>query len=66
MPSAARGERTRDALLDGGVAVVETQGLAGLSVNRVVAEAGVAKGTFYVSDPEGFAAALVPFVRRGR
>jgi AcrR family transcriptional regulator len=28
--------------------VAERYGLAGLSVNRVVAEAGVAKGTFYV------------------
>jgi TetR/AcrR family transcriptional repressor of nem operon len=42
------GNRTRDALLDAGIAVAEGQGLAGLSVNRVVAEAGVAKGTFYV------------------
>jgi AcrR family transcriptional regulator len=40
--------RTRDALLDAGVAVAEEHGLAGLSVNRVVAQAGVAKGTFYV------------------
>jgi AcrR family transcriptional regulator len=30
------------------VAVAEKYGLAGLSVNRVVAEAGLAKGTFYV------------------
>jgi AcrR family transcriptional regulator len=44
----AVGNRTRDALLDAGVAVAEQHGLAGLSVNRVVAEAGVAKGTFYV------------------
>jgi TetR/AcrR family transcriptional regulator, transcriptional repressor for nem operon len=40
--------RTREALLDAGVAVAEEHGLAGLSVNRVVATAGVAKGTFYV------------------
>ncbi len=39
---------TAEALLDAGVAVAERHGLAGLSVNRVVAEAGVAKGTFYV------------------
>ena len=39
---------TRDALLDAGVAVADELGLAGLSVNRVVAAAGVAKGTFYV------------------
>ena len=44
----AVGSRTRNALLDAGVAVAEEHGLAGLSVNRVVAEAGVAKGTFYV------------------
>lgn len=41
-------QRTREALLDAGVAVAEEHGLAGLSVNRVVARAGVAKGTFYV------------------
>jgi AcrR family transcriptional regulator len=39
---------TAEALLDAGVEVAQSQGLAGLSVNRVVAEAGVAKGTFYV------------------
>lgn len=44
----AVGSRTREALLDAGVAIAEQHGLAGLSVNRVVAEAGVAKGTFYV------------------
>jgi len=44
----AIGHRTREALLDAGVTVAEGHGLAGLSVNRVVAEAGVAKGTFYV------------------
>lgn len=44
----AGGSRTRESLLDAGVAVAERHGLAGLSVNRVVAEAGVAKGTFYV------------------
>src|SRR5215475_7550814 len=42
------GARTHEALLDAGVAVAEAHGLSGLSVNRVVAEAGVAKGTFYV------------------
>lgn len=39
---------TREALLTAGVSVAEQQGLAGLSVNRVVARAGLAKGTFYV------------------
>jgi TetR/AcrR family transcriptional regulator, transcriptional repressor for nem operon len=42
------GARTRELLMAAGVAVAEREGLAGLSVNRVVAEAGVAKGTFYV------------------
>jgi TetR/AcrR family transcriptional repressor of nem operon len=57
-PDKAR--RTYEALLDAGVAVAERDGLAGLSVNRVVAEAGVAKGTFYVHfvDREAFVDAL--------
>jgi AcrR family transcriptional regulator len=52
--------RTRDALIEAGVAVAEAHGLAGLSVNRVVAEAGVAKGTFYVhfADRDAFVDAL--------
>lgn len=52
--------RTREALLDAGVAVAEEHGLSGLSVNRVVAAAGVAKGTFYVhfEDREAFVDAL--------
>ena len=52
--------RTREALLDAGVTVAEQYGLAGLSVNRVVAVAGVAKGTFYVhfSDRAAFVDAL--------
>jgi AcrR family transcriptional regulator len=51
---------TYDALLDAGIAVAEREGLAGLSVNRVVAEAGVAKGTFYVhfADRDAFVDAL--------
>jgi AcrR family transcriptional regulator len=58
-PTAA-GTRTREALLDAGVVVAESQGLSGLSVNRVVAEAGVAKGTFYVhfEDRKAFVDAL--------
>jgi TetR/AcrR family transcriptional regulator, transcriptional repressor for nem operon len=53
-------QHTREALLAAGVAVAEREGLAGLSVNRVVAEAGVAKGTFYVhfADREAFIDAL--------
>ena len=52
--------RTREQLLAAGVAVAEREGLAGLSVNRVVGEAGVAKGTFYVhfADRESFVDAL--------
>src|SRR5665213_1603615 len=51
---------TYEMLLDAGVAVAEREGLGGLSVNRVVAEAGVAKGTFYVhfADREAFVDAL--------
>ena len=43
---------TRALLLEAGVAVAEREGLSGMSVNRVVAEAGVAKGTFYVHFPD--------------
>jgi TetR/AcrR family transcriptional repressor of nem operon len=51
---------TRERLLDAGVSVAESHGLTGLSVNRVVAEAGVAKGTFYVhfTDRSAFVDAL--------
>jgi TetR/AcrR family transcriptional repressor of nem operon len=58
--AAAGGHRTREALLTAGVAVAERGGLSGLCVNRVVAEAGVAKGTFYVhfADREAFIDAL--------
>ncbi len=54
------GARTREQLIAAGIAVAEREGLAGLSVNRVVAEAGVAKGTFYVHfrDREAFLDAL--------
>ena len=43
---------TRDALLEAGAVVAERDGLASLSVNRVVTEAGLAKGTFYVHFPD--------------
>jgi TetR/AcrR family transcriptional repressor of nem operon len=54
------GHKTYEALLEAGVRVAEREGLAGLSVNRVVGEAGVAKGTFYVHfvDRESFVDAL--------
>jgi TetR/AcrR family transcriptional repressor of nem operon len=45
---AASALQTREALLDAGAALAEEHGLAGVSVNMVVARAGVAKGTFYV------------------
>lgn len=59
-PATEIGRRTRERLLDAGVAVAEEHGLAGLSVNRVVATAGVAKGTFYVhfEDRDDFVDAL--------
>lgn len=56
----AAGISTHDALLEAGVSIAERHGLAGLSVNRVVTEAGVAKGTFYVhfDDRKAFVDAL--------
>ncbi|MBV8347820.1 MAG: TetR/AcrR family transcriptional regulator [Mycolicibacterium sp.] len=39
--------RTREALIDAGLRLAERTGLGGLSVNLIVAEAGVAKGTFF-------------------
>lgn len=58
--STPAGQRTREALLDAGTVIAGRYGLAGLSVNRVVGEAGVAKGTFYVhfADREAFVDAL--------
>jgi AcrR family transcriptional regulator len=44
----SRAAQTRASLLDAGAALAEGHGLAGVSVNMVVAQAGVAKGTFYV------------------
>jgi TetR/AcrR family transcriptional regulator, transcriptional repressor for nem operon len=51
---------TREALLEAGLQVAGEHGLAGLSVNQVVAAAGVAKGTFYVhfADRSAFVDAL--------
>ena len=43
-----KAQQTRQSLLDAGATLAEQHGLAGLSVNMVVARAGVAKGTFYV------------------
>ncbi|MVU78014.1 TetR family transcriptional regulator [Nocardia sp. ET3-3] len=39
--------RTRAALVDSGLRLAETLGLAGVSVNVLVAELGVSKGTFF-------------------
>src|ERR1700761_3147400 len=57
---AASAQQTREALLDAGVALAEEHGLSGVSVNMVVARAGVAKGTFYVhfTDRAAFVAAM--------
>jgi len=52
-PAAPKGVRkeamakTREALIDAGLRLAERTGLAGLSVNLIVQEAGVAKGTFF-------------------
>lgn len=39
--------RTRESLIDAGLRLAERTGLTGLSVNLIVGEAGVAKGTFF-------------------
>jgi AcrR family transcriptional regulator len=39
--------RTREALIDAGLRLAERTGLTGLSVNLIVENAGVAKGTFF-------------------
>jgi TetR/AcrR family transcriptional regulator, transcriptional repressor for nem operon len=39
--------RTREALVDAGLRLAERTGLTGLSVNLIVQDAGVAKGTFF-------------------
>lgn len=47
-PRQARAIRTRRALLDAALTLFEREGLAAVSIDAVVREAGVAKGTFYV------------------
>ena len=50
MPKGGRKEamaRTRESLIDAGLRLAERTGLAGMSVNLIVGEAGVAKGTFF-------------------
>ena len=39
--------RTREGLIDAGLRLAERTGLSGLSVNLIVQDAGVAKGTFF-------------------
>lgn len=39
--------RTREALIDAGLRMAERTGLSGLSVNLIVQDAGLAKGTFF-------------------
>lgn len=59
-PVTPKGRRTQEALLKAGEIVAERDGLSGLSVGEVVAEADVAKGTFYLyfDDRESFIDAL--------
>lgn len=54
---------TRRELLDAAFGLAEHEGLAGLSVARITAAAGHAKGTFYIHFP-GRAAVLVALHRR--
>lgn len=55
-----KGRSTKESLLKAGEAVAGREGLGGLSVAAVTAQAGVAKGTFYVyfPDRDAFVAAL--------
>src|SRR5271166_4585343 len=43
----AAAARTRMSLIDAGLRLTERTGLAGLSINLLVEEAGVSKGTFF-------------------
>ncbi|MBU3751856.1 MAG: helix-turn-helix transcriptional regulator, partial [Mycobacterium sp.] len=54
---------TRHELLDAAIGLAEREGLAGLSVARITAAAGHAKGTFYVHFPDR-AAFMVALHRR--
>ena len=42
-----RAAATREQLIAAGLSLAERTGLSGMSVNQIVAEAGVAKGTFF-------------------
>lgn len=52
--------RTRNALLEAGIRLADSGGLAGLSVNRIVDEAEVSKGSFFhhFGDRAAYLAAL--------
>lgn len=47
-PKTARGERTREKILDAAEREIGIKGFAPASVSTITAEAGVAQGTFYV------------------
>ena len=47
-PRRARALRTRQALVDAALSLFEREGLAAVSIDAMVRQAGVAKGTFYV------------------
>lgn len=47
-PALTPAQRTREALLDAGERLAETDGFPGMTVSRITAAAGVAKGTFYL------------------
>ncbi len=53
-------QRTREALLDAGDQLAESEGFAGMTVSRITAAAGVAKGTFYLhfEDRDAYVRAL--------
>src|SRR5690242_18552762 len=56
----ASAERTRERMIDAGLDLAEQTSLAELSVNLIVAEAGVAKGSFFhhFGDRTGYLIAL--------
>lgn len=48
LPTSARGQRTRQALLDGARRVFASQGYADVTASTITTEAGVSYGSFYV------------------
>jgi AcrR family transcriptional regulator len=61
-----RRQRTRQALLDAGLALFAELPVDAVAVDEIVAKAGVAKGSFYnhFSSREAFATAIVEDIRR--